>query len=358
MQLIIPMAGSSTRFPGVKPKWMLTHPSGQYMALEAIQGLPLDNFEKLHFVYLQEHEDKFHFLKGFQEEIESLGLKHKAVMTPLPEATKDQPETVLRVIAMREINGPILIKDSDNYLKAEIPEGNSVCFGSLNECGLIKPQNKSYIEVTLEGFLTNIVEKQVVSPYFCVGAYGFREAGEFVRACEALPMNHGRYISNIIYQLILEGVMFRAVPTVKYNDWGTLEDWRRFQSSYATVFVDLDGTLFKNSSSHFPPYVGESEVLEDNMKAIRELQGTGRFEIIVTTARAERFRDLTLKQLAEHGVTPNHLMMGLQHSKRIIINDYAKSNPYKSCDAVNLKRNSDNLRELLQESLGIDFDGQ
>src|SRR5687767_13640749 len=113
MQLIVPMAGRSTRFPGVKPKWMLTHPSGQYMVLEAIQGLNLDDFDRLHFVYLQEHEDQFQFLKGFQEELENLKLEQKAVMTALPEATADQPETVLRAIHLHEIRGPILIKDSD-----------------------------------------------------------------------------------------------------------------------------------------------------------------------------------------------------------------------------------------------------
>ena len=35
--------------------------------------------------------------------------------------------------------------------------------------------------------------------------------------------------------------------------------------------------------------------------------------------------------------------MGLNHSKRIIINDYANSNPYPSCDSINIKRNSDSL---------------
>ena len=48
--------------------------------------------------------------------------------------------------------------------------------------------------------------------------------------------------------------------------------------------------------------------------------------------------------------------MGLNHSKRIIINDYSNSNPYKSCDAINLKRNADDLKEILRESLGIDYE--
>ena len=40
--------------------------------------------------------------------------------------------------------------------------------------------------------------------------------------------------------------------------------------------------------------------------------------------------------------------MGLPHCKRVIINDFAKSNPYPSCEAINLPRNFDNLAEFLK----------
>ena len=31
MNLILPVAGMSSRFPGVKPKWLLTHPNGNLL---------------------------------------------------------------------------------------------------------------------------------------------------------------------------------------------------------------------------------------------------------------------------------------------------------------------------------------
>ena len=67
MNLIVPMAGRSSRFPEVRPKWMLTHPNGRFMAIEAISGFDLDVFEKIYFVYLKEHEEQYHFKKGFKE---------------------------------------------------------------------------------------------------------------------------------------------------------------------------------------------------------------------------------------------------------------------------------------------------
>ena len=66
MNLIIPMAGKSTRFPELRPKWMLTHPNGNFMALESILGFDLSLFNNIYFVYLKEHEEKYHFRKGFQ----------------------------------------------------------------------------------------------------------------------------------------------------------------------------------------------------------------------------------------------------------------------------------------------------
>jgi hypothetical protein len=65
---------------------------------------------------------------------------------------------------------------------------------------------------------------------------------------------------------------------------------------------------------------------------------------------------MTTKQMTDLGIPFDHLIMGLYHSKRIIINDYSHSNPYKSCDSINLKRNSEELKEILRESLGIDYD--
>ncbi len=80
MNLIIPMAGRSSRFPGLRPKWMLTHPDGRFMAIAAIAGLRPERFKNIYFVYLREHEQQFHFRKGFEEELADAGLKKKTVM--------------------------------------------------------------------------------------------------------------------------------------------------------------------------------------------------------------------------------------------------------------------------------------
>ncbi len=356
MNLIVPMAGRSTRFPEVKPKWMLTHPNGKFMAIEAITGFNLEVFEKIYYVYLVEHEDQHHFRKGFLEELEEYGLQSKVVLVELDMPTRDQPETVCTAIRMENIKGSILVKDSDNCFSFEVREGNYVCYYDLNEAGLIKPKNKSYILTDDFNQIINIIEKKVISPNFCVGGYGFESAELFCDSLSKLSTDQPRYISNIIYQCLLDGIPFEALPVTNYNDWGTIEDWDKYKRSYAALFIDLDGVIVQHSASHFPPYYGETGEIKENAQILRQLRQSGKFQIIITTARHPKFRKITEEQLSNIGIEYDELLMGMYHCKRIIINDYSRSNPFKSCDAINLKRNSSELKEILRESLGIDYE--
>ena len=356
MNLIIPMAGGSSRFPGIRPKWMLTHPNGKFMAIEAISGFDLKLFEKIFFVYLREHELEYHFLKGFNEALEDEGLISKTILVELQEPTRDQSETILTAIKVCNIKGPFVIKDSDNYFNAEIISGNTICYYDLNNAGLIKPKNKSYLLIDDFGQVTNIIEKSVISPYFSVGAYGFDDTKLFCSTLEKLNFQSERYISNVIYQCILDGKSFKAIEASNYCDWGTLQDWDNYKRSFGTLFIDLDGIICQHSASHFPPYYGDTGPITENLEILKKLRATGKFQVIITTARSEKYRKITEIQLRNFGLSYDFLLMGLLHGKRIVINDYSKSNPYKSCDAINLKRNSNELKEILRESLGIDYE--
>lgn len=356
MNLIVPMAGKSSRFPEMRPKWMLTHPNGRFMGIEAILGLNCNNFKSIVYVILKEHEQKFSFLKGFKDELKDLGLLDKTKFVILDKPTKDQPETVEMGIRQAKLKGPFTIKDSDNFFRVDIEPGNSVAFQDLNNSGLIKPINKSYIQIDKNFKISNIIEKNVISSYFCVGAYSFESAESFLNILLDMPENKERYISNIIFQLILKGKIFSPLKVNDYHDWGTIEDWNRYKKTYGTLFVDIDGTLVINSSSHFPPYIGNTKPIKENVEILRNLYNSNKFKIILTTSRPEKYRKATINQMKQIEMPFHNLIMDLNHSKRIVINDYSKSNPYKSCDSINLKRNSSDLKDILRDSIGIDFE--
>jgi len=348
--LVVPMAGKSSRFPGMRPKWMLTHPkNNRFMVLESISGLNLDFFDSIKFVCLKEHQEKYQFADGFLRELDEIGLTKKSSIVFLDEQTSSQSETVYHAIKKFGIEGFIFIKDSDGYYQCNLSKtSNQVAYFDLNDMDDINARTKSYIQLDVNGMITNIVEKKVISSTFSCGGYGFESAEEFCLIYEKLSRMEGEcYISHIIFEMMLSGSMFCGTKTSNFKDWGTLNVWERYKKNYKTLFVDIDGTLIINSSIQFPPYVGEGTPLTNNISYLRDLYGSGKVHIVLTTSRPEIMREITVDEMKRHEIPYDQLIMGLPHCQRIIINDFAKSNAYPSCEAINIPRNKDNLSEYL-----------
>ena len=343
------MAGRSSRFPNMRPKWMLTHPmTNRFMVTESILGLNLDFFDNIWFICLQEHEDKYQFMKGLVSELDEVGLRSKSNIVLLPEQTDSQSETVYTFLSGQELEGFVFIKDSDGFYRCDVEERNQVAYFDLNDMDDINARTKSYIELDVNNVITNIVEKKVVSSTFSSGGYGFADAKEFCKTFEKLQDMDGEcYISHIIFEMMLSGSTFYGTKTTDFKDWGTLDAWNKYKSQYKCLFVDIDGTLVTNSSIHFPPYVGSGDPLEDNIELLDDLHQQGKVKIILTTSRPERLRQLTLMELQTKGIPYDELIMGLPHCQRVVINDFARSNPYPSCSAINIPRNQNNLKEFL-----------
>lgn len=347
MNLIVPISGKSSRYPNVKPKWMLGHPNGKFMAIQAISGFNLKQFDKVVFVYLDSHEEEYKFKKGFIQELEELGIDNFELCS-LQEPTKDVTETVTLAIKKLNITGPILIKDSDSFFSCkDVPKGNFVFYSNLKNTRCKNPAGSSYITLDENNVITNIVEKHIISPNICVGGYLFESSEEFLEVAEKLKTETERYISDVIYFYILykKGI-FRGIEIKDLEDWGTLEDWKEYRSKFATLFLDIDGVIVEHSSLHFPPYLGESKPLQKNVDYIKSLDKE-KVEIVFTTSRPEKYRDITEKQLADLGLQYKQLVMGLSSNKRIIVNDYNNINQYPNCSSINLKRNKEELQELL-----------
>ena len=54
-----------------------------------------------------------------------------------------------------------------------------------------------------------------------------------------------------------------------------------------------------------------------------------------------------IKNLNEQGFKDYVLIMNLPHAKRILINDFAPTNPFPSAISINMLRNASNLKEFL-----------
>ena len=320
--------------------------TNRMMVTEAISGLNLDFFDHIYFICLQQHEDKYQFMKGFVSELDDAGLREKSNIVLLPEQTDSQSETVYTFLSGYDLDGFIFIKDSDGFYRCDVEERNQVAYFDLNDMDDINARTKSYVDLDVNDVVTNIVEKKVISSTFSSGGYGFADAKEFCKTFEKLQDMDGEcYISHIIFEMMLSGSTFYGTKTTDFKDWGTLDAWNKYKSQYKCLFVDIDGTLITNSSHHFPPYVGSGEPIENNIDFLAELHEQGKTKIVLTTSRPDKFRQLTIMELQTKGIPFDELVMGLPHCQRVIINDFARSNPYPSCKAINIPRNTDDLME-------------
>ncbi len=349
--LIVPMAGRSSRFPNSRPKWMLTHPiSKTYMVLESISGINLDFFDKIVFVMIKEQIEKNDILPFFKKELAKLNIEDKSEICILDNWTKSQSETVYEAITRLNIKGFIYIKDCDGYFKINLTEQkNLVSYFDLHNMKYINAISKSYIDIDSNAKLTNIVEKKIISTYFNVGGYGFESADEFVSYFKKInTFEKECYISNVIFEMMLDNKDFYGLLSYDYKDWGTLEDWENYTKQFKTLFIDLDGTLVENSSHLISPKIGEGLPLNKNIDTIKKLHSEKKTYIVITTSRPEEFYQDTIDELNQKGIPFDKLVMGLPHSQRIIINDFSNSNKFPSCSAINIHRNSETLEDYLK----------
>jgi hypothetical protein len=344
------MGGQSSRFPDSKPKWMLTHPKSKtYMVLESIKGINLDFFDKIVFTFLKSHQEQYNFVDCFINELIEQGINEKSEILFLENSTNSQPETVYQTIKKLNIEDFIFIKDCDNYFETEISEKvNQVCYFDLHKLSEVNANSKSYIQLDNNNNIINIVEKHIISSTFVVGGYGFSNSSDFIEHYEKNShLENGLFISNIIFSMLLEKHKFVSKETNNYIDWGTLKEWNKYTDGFQTLFIDLDGTLVTNSSHLAPPIIGDAKPLDGNIEKIRSLYETGKYHIIITTSRLEKYRSQTITELSAYGIPYDSLIMDLPHCKRTIINDFANSNRYPSCIAINIPRNNNCLSNFL-----------
>lgn len=340
MEIIVPAAGLSTRFPNMRPKYTLADFTGQMMFEQSIK--PYLGKHHITMGIIQENEDRYSIIDYVQEKYAD-----DITLVILPNRTSGPADTVYQIIKQAQTNlaEEILVKDCDSFFEHEYQEGNYVCVSSIKDHEVLKKlSSKSFIVSNDQGIVTSIIEKQVVSDKFCVGGYKFASAGMYIDAYDKLNAANVKeiFVSHIIEQCLNEQHIFKEAMVTEYTDVGTAEDWFEYNDK-AVVFCDIDGTIIvaqnrQKSDTVIP--------LEKNIARVKQLIANGG-QIIFTTARPEERREQDTAMLKSLGFENFQLISGLRNSKRILINDFNEANPYPRAIAVNLKRDSDNLSDYI-----------
>ena len=75
-----------------------------------------------------------------------------------------------------------------------------------------------------------------------------------------------------------------------------------------TLFIDIDGTLFKHRGNLSNIFLDEAELLPGVIEKINKWNADGHI-IILTTGRAESMREITNKELEKNGIFYNQLIL-------------------------------------------------
>ena len=83
-----------------------------------------------------------------------------------------------------------------------------------------------------------------------------------------------------------------------------------------TWFFDLDGTILKHNGYFEQGY-------DELLPGVREIWETIPMDdvIVITTARRPMYQESTAKFLLENHIRYDHLLFGIGHGERIVVND-------------------------------------
>jgi len=340
MEIIVPAAGLSTRFPSMRPKYTLTDHSGSMMIERAIEQYV--GKHRVTIGVLKEHVESYPVLKYLKEKY---GDRINPVI--LPERTTGPAHTVREIIARADIdpNQEILIKDCDSFFTHDTPSGNYVCVSNIASHEVLKRlASKSFVRVNEHNVIAKIAEKQIISELFCVGGYKFANAAIFVVAYDELSYSGSEvFVSHVIQRCLEQGHVFVAQAVDQYVDVGTAEEWHAY-NDLAVIFCDIDGTIVHAQARE---EFGEPPIpLVKNIKLIQDMVAQGS-QLVFTTARPTKRHSEIHAMLEGLGFKDFTLLTGLKNVKRILINDYNHANPYPRAIAVNIPRDSDTIGDFL-----------
>ena len=315
-------------------------------SLLGIRNLAESSIDEIVVIVLAEHVKNIN-IKYIESEVQDL-TKIKCTLILLESETSSMVRTVSEALNILNEEMSIIVKDCDNQIDFDVlifdQSTNGLCFADLQKFTTVTAANKSFVKFGVENTLSSIIEKRINGPLINTGCVKFSSSSDFIAADLEIMDVREKYVSDVVRVLLEHGQKFTGVEVDDYKDWGTLADWLSYKKNYKTLFIDIDGVIVQNTSpSHSVDNWKSFNPIRSNVDSILNLSKSGTHEIIFTTSRAEMHRQFLEESLKNLGFSHFKLLCGLQHSTRILINDFAKSNPYPSSIGINIPRDSEFL---------------
>jgi hypothetical protein len=123
------------------------------------------------------------------------------------------------------------------------------------------------------------------------------------------------------------------------------------EKNVKTIFCDIDGTILRQVDFN---ELNEKnfEVLPGAREKFREWIDAGH-HIVITTARPESLRGVTIRQLGNAGFQFHQMVMGIGREERILINNNSKGDPNRDRALSVSVRRDDGFYHSDWESVGL-----
>ena len=356
--LIVPAAGMSTRYPTDIPKFLWTHPSGLTMLAAGLVGLQKLPIDKVVVVSL-----KTYFKEGVEEALSTsiekvLGVRPEFVL--LEKSTPSMVDTIVAGIEHLPNDQSIVVKDTDNLVEIDFVDfatgDNFIAYADLGLFHDVPAFNKSFVEIDALGFLTNIVEKRVVSPYINTGLVGFAAASDFLLAASRLMGSNEKFVSDVIRVSLEQGGRFQGFPASSYQDWGTHQEWVRMKDSFENLFVWLEDIIFAANEPGLSTSLNANlQVNSSNTQSLLKHLGKeansgeqSSRNVVFLSNLPEDSREAVEKALSSVGFDRFRLLMGLPLGRSTLVVSYSDMAPPPNGRVVEISSNSDTLGHHLR----------
>lgn len=210
LTIVVPMAGRGSRFAEagyVDPKPLIPV-CGTPMIKLVIENLRPSVPHRFVFVAQRDHVGAY----GLDRLLPSWA--PGCAVVQIDAVTQGAAETVLLARDEMDLDGPLVIANSDQYIDTPadewvLPAVNGELDGVILTMTADDPK-WSFVELTQDDHVVRVVEKEVISEDATVGIYHFRTARAFVSAAERMiaadeRVNGEFYVAPVYNQLIAAG---------------------------------------------------------------------------------------------------------------------------------------------------------
>lgn len=335
MNVLMPCAGLYKRFPNNGlPKYVRPMNDMRPMFIWSLESFKeIFPISKIFFAVREKDEKDWEvskIIKDFLPESKVLIIKKN---------TDGPAHTVKIMIEEFGINEPFVVKDCDcqfypkNWLKE-----NGI-FVAWRETAVGDRGTKSWIDLKDER-VSLIEEKKSPKDWYCCGGYQFIDPINFKKTYEVINRNLEEvFCSHIIQYMIDNKIEFHGFFCENPVDWGSWEKYIIERRKNKILFFDFDGVIVEAGAPYGKNKWADSKVIPGAKEKIIELKQKGHSIIILTSRTSKVLKD-TISILDSNNIPYDRIITDIPNGQRVLINDYAPSNPYPTAESVNTRRNT------------------